>query len=214
MTLLQRYEDWDRIGEDRHRIVELVALDDDSAVSMMRQLLAPCRDGVDALVDSAVSFAGGNPSMLEQMVRIYHDVGVLSETSALATEPVWAVNLERLSSAKLPMTIDDAVEARLAALDPEEKQLLEYASVMGSVFWRGGFLALARAGLEAPEFWSVEDNEDAERIDEIIGDLVERDYILKLPDSTFPGTDEYIFKHNKERVTIEKRLNSAVRRRR
>ena len=211
--LLSRYEDWDRIAEERHDIVELVALDDDDAAQMVARLLAPCKDPVEPLVDSAVSFAGGNPSMLEQMVRIYHDVGVLAEVDALASEPEWSVNLEKLSSAKLPMTIEDAVDARIAALDPEEKQVLEWASVMGSVFWRGGFIALQRAGDEAPDLWSVEDDEDADRIDEILGDLVERDYVLKLPDSTFPDTDEFIFKHNKERVTIEQRLNTAVRRR-
>lgn len=211
--LVTRYEDWDRVGEERHEVIELVALDDDDASAMIERLLAPCKDPIEPLVDSAVSFAGGNPSMLEQMVRIYHDVGVLAEVNALASEPEWSVNLDKLSSAKLPMTIDDAVDARIAALDPDEKQLLEWASVMGSVFWRGGFLALQRAGEEAPELWSVEDDDDAARITEMLSDLVERDYILRLPDSTFPGTEEYIFKHNKERVTIEKRLNSGVRRR-
>src|SRR5207245_1712506 len=58
-----------------------------------------------------------------------------------------------------------------------------------------------------------DDNEDATRIDEILGDLVERDYLLKLPDSTFPGTDEYIFKHNKERIALEARISAAQKKR-
>jgi tetratricopeptide (TPR) repeat protein len=212
--LVTRYEDWDRVGEDRHEVVELVALDDGAAAAVMRALLAPCGDAIDPLVESACAFAGGNPAMLEQMVRIYHDVGVLTELNApLASEPEWRVNLERLSSAKLPLTIEDAVNARIAALDQEEKQLLEYAAVMGSVFWRGGFVALSRAGQDAPDFWLPSDDEEGKHIDDVLRDLVERDYILELPDSTFAGTDEYIFKHNKERVTIEQRLSSAVRRR-
>jgi tetratricopeptide (TPR) repeat protein len=211
--LINRYEDWDRVGEDRHQVVELGALDDESAALVMEALLAPCTGTIDQLVESACTFAGGNPMLLEQMVRIYHDAGVLTEVSALSSEPEWAVNLDRLSSAKLPMTIEDAVSARIAALDPEEKRLLEFASIMGSVFWRGGFIALYRAGEEAPAFWSPGDTEDIDRIDEILGDLVDRDYILKLPDSTFPGTDEYIFKHNKERVAIEQRLSAAAKKR-
>ncbi len=212
--LKQRYEDWERVGEDRHDLVDLVALDDSAAAAVMAALLAPCTSNAAKLVDSAVAFAGGNPMMLEQMVRIYHDVGVLTETHApLASEPSWEVHLDRLSSAKLPMTIDDAVQARIAALEPEEKQLLEYASVMGSVFWRGGFVALYRAGEDAPEYWSLEDDDEAPRIDEILGDLVERDYVLKLPDSTFPGTDEYIFKHNKERIALESRISSTSKKR-
>ena len=36
---------------------------------------------------------------------------------------------------------------------------------------------------------------------------------MRLPDSTFPGADEYIFKHNLERETIQKRDAAAARRR-
>jgi tetratricopeptide (TPR) repeat protein len=214
--LATRYEDWDRVGEDRHDVIELGALDDESAAAMMGALLAPCEESptVRQLIESACAFAGGNPALLEQMVRIYHDVGVLTEVSGeLSDKPEWSVNLEKLSSAKLPLTIDDAVNARIAALDPEEKRLLEYASIMGSVFWRGGFVALFRAGEEAPDFWQPDDNEDVERIGELLGDLVDRDYILKLPDSTFPGSDEYIFKHNKERVAIERRMSATAKQR-
>jgi len=211
--LVHRYEDWDRLGEDRHELIELVALDDGAASSVMEALLEPCEADVTSLIDSACAFAGGNPAMLEQMVRIYHDVGVLAEVAPLSGAPRWEMHLDKLSSAALPMTIDDAVTARIAALDPEERKLLEYASVMGSVFWHGGFIALYRADEDAPEFWSPHDDEGIERIDELLSDLVERDYVLRLPDSTFPGTDEYIFKHNKERVAVSKRVSTAASRR-
>lgn len=210
--LVARYEDWDRIAEERHETLELGVLDDAAAATMMRGLLAPCQGDVQPLVDAACSFAGGNPQLLEQMVRIFHDVGVLHEREG-TEEPVWIVDLAKLSGARLPLTIEDAVAARIAALDNDEKQLLEWAAVMGSVFWRGGFVALRRDGEEAPEYWAQGAQEDAGRVDEILADLVERDYILKLPDSTFPGTDEYVFKHNKERVAVERRLSSAARKR-
>ena len=211
--LLHRYEDWDRVGEDRHELVEMTALDDSDASAVMDSLLAPCQGDIKHLAESACAYAGGNPAMLEQMVRIYHDVGVLTEIDPLSGSPQWQVNLDRLSSAALPMTIDDAVSARIAALDGEERTLLQFASIMGSVFWRGGFIALYRADDEAPEFWAASDHEDIDRIDELLSDLVDRDYILKLPDSTFPGTVEYIFKHNKERVAIAQRVSGASARR-
>jgi tetratricopeptide (TPR) repeat protein len=212
-SLIHRYEDWDRVGEDRHELIELNALDDGDAAQVMEALLQPCEGNVTQLVESACAFAGGNPAMLEQMVRIYHDVGVLAELDPLSSSARWQVHLDKLSSATLPMTIDDAVTARIAVLDTEERRLLEYASVMGSVFWRGGFIPLYRADDDAPEFWSPRDDEDVTRVDEILADLVERDYILKLPDSTFPGTDEYIFKHNKERVAVEQRVSAAAMKR-
>ncbi|MBM4373970.1 MAG: tetratricopeptide repeat protein [Deltaproteobacteria bacterium] len=212
--LVTRLEDWQRVGENRHDVVELVALDDDAASHMMSALLAPVDGPRERLVETAVAFAGGNPMMLEQMVRIYHDVGVVVETSHPPAPPRWEVHAERLSVARLPMTIEDAVDARIAALDLEEKRLLEYAAVMGSVFWRGGFVAFYRTEDDAPEFWNpVADSDDLDRLDEMLSELVERDYILKLPDSNFTGTDEYVFKHNKERIALEGRLSASLRKR-
>src|SRR4029077_14177283 len=108
---------------------------------------------------------------------------------------------------------EDAVNARLAALEPVEKQLLEHAAAMGSVFWSGAFIVLSRMGREAPALWGEGPDDDAAVISATLGDLVDRDHVLKLPDSTFPGSDEYIFKHNKERETIQKRTSSTAAKR-
>lgn len=208
--LLLRHDDWSRVAEARHTLLELPALRDPDAVTMMHALLSPCEGGPpEELVDSACTFAAGNPLQLEQMVRIFHDTGVLEEADALTGRPVWRVSLDKLSSVKLPLTIEDAVNARLAALEPEERTILEQAAAMGSVFWSQAFLVLSRLDEEAPPLWSheVETTERA-RIDRVLADLTERDYVLELPDSTFPGTAEYIFKHNKERETIAKRTPS------
>jgi len=211
--LLTRHEDWDRIGGRRHTVLEVGALADADATAMMEHMLAPAAqpgpDGVACvpaqLVEAACTFAGGNPLLLEQMVRIYHDKGVLEEESELADEPRWRVDLEKVSTARLPMTIEDAVNARLAALDPAEKRLLEHAAAMGSVFWSAGFVPLMRLGAEAPQLWGETPEEDVKQVRDLLAELVERDYILRLPDSTFPGSEEFVFKHNKERETIQKR---------
>jgi tetratricopeptide (TPR) repeat protein len=215
--LLTRHEDWDRIGGRRHTLLEVGALADADAMAMMEHMLAPAaQPGPDGaprvpaqLVEAACTFAGGNPLLLEQMVRIYHDKGVLEEESELADEPRWRVDLEKVSTARLPMTIEDAVNARLAALDPAEKRLLELAAAMGSVFWSAGFVPLMRMAAEAPQLWGETPDEDVQQVRALLAELVERDYILKLPDSTFPGSDEYVFKHNKERETIQKRTPRA-----
>ncbi len=225
--LLVHSEPFHRSGESRHTIVELGPLSDSTAARVMEALLEPCRqdDAVPAqLVDLAVGFAGGNPLLLEQMVRIYHDKGVLEEETVLSEQPKWKVHLDKLDTARLPLTIEDAVNARLAALEPEERRLLELGAAMGSVFWSAGFLPLLRMGKEAPDVWRLGGDAPREgsavipKISEVelakiqgtLAELVDRDYILKLPDSTFPNSDEYIFKHNKERETIQKRTAPAA----
>lgn len=212
--LLARQEDFVRAGEARHRLLELAPLSDEGAVAIMKHLLAPCEDGPpQALIDSACTFAAGNPLLLEQMVRIYHDKGVLEEVTVLSEEPRWRVDLDKLEHAKLPITIEDAVNARITALDAYELTLLEQAAAMGAVFWSGAFVPLSRMGREAPPLWDQAAEGDVDEIREALVDLVERDYILKLPDSTFPGTEEYVFKHNREREAIQRRTKKSAEKR-
>jgi tetratricopeptide (TPR) repeat protein len=250
--LLARHEDWARAREARHRLIEVSPLGDEDATAMMTALLSACEGGDPMpLIDAACAFAGGNPLLLEQMVRIYHDKGVLTDDRSLSNELKWRVHLDKLTSVALPRTVEDAVNARLAALTEEELVLLEQAAAMGSVFWSGAFVILARIGREAPAFWTVrpvaaevplsvlagaaaedaavpaasEDldiaitpkpvisGEDAAAIAAMLADLVDRDYILKLPDSTFAGSDEYIFKQPRERDAIQKRTRPTARRR-
>lgn len=221
--LLVRHEEWARAGEARHQVIELTTLRDSDAASMLEELLAPCRETAgrvpQELVDAALGFGGGNPALLEQMVRIYHDKGVLEEVTILSEEPAWEVHLERLETARLPLTIEDAVDARLAALEPSERRLMEQAAAMGSVFWTAGLVVLQRIAKDAPDLWEdIAEGEgetvsDEARVSELLEHMVERDYLLKLPDSSFVGTSEYCFKHNKERETVQKRTNGAQSRR-
>jgi len=229
--LLQRNEEWVRAGEPRHQILELTTLRDADAEAMMEALLAPVRETAgrvpQELVDAALGFAGGNPALLEQMVRIYHDTGVIEEVNVLSEEPSWQVHLERLETARLPLTIEDAVDARLAALEPSERRLLEQAASMGSVFWGAGLVVLSRIGRDAPDLWDEGDKAAGDdehsaaeklraeetKLDELLQQLVERDYLLRLPDSSFVGTVEHCFKHNKERETVQKRTQGAQARR-
>ncbi|HTJ82188.1 MAG TPA: tetratricopeptide repeat protein [Polyangiaceae bacterium] len=222
--LLSAAEDWPlpgsqvtESGRARHVLVELDALSDADSRVLMRSMLAPCADAEghvpEALVDNATAFAAGNPSLLEQMVRLYHDRGVLEEEAALSDEPKWKVHLDRLEQAELPLTVEDAIGARLAALKPFERKVLELAATMGSVFWTAGIVPLLRTGVEAPDLWRADDKADETRVAEALADLERRDYVLRLPDSTLEGSDEYAFKHNKEREAIAARTSATAEKR-
>jgi tetratricopeptide (TPR) repeat protein len=213
--MLARRDGWRRSGSDRHSAIELAPLGDGEAGSVMRDLLGPCGDSaeLEELVESAVTLAGGNPALLEQMVRIYHDSGVLEVTDDFEDER-WSVHPEKLANVKLPLTVQDAVQARIAALVPEERQLLERAAAMGGVFWLGGLVAIHRQSESPPELWEAgEAAEDMVVIRQLLADLVDRDYVLRLPDSTFPGDEEYVFKHNLEREALVKLTPPATARR-
>jgi tetratricopeptide (TPR) repeat protein len=181
----------------------------------MNDLLAPCgdEDAVDELIEASCNLAGGNPALLEQMVRIFLDMGVLEARESFADEEKWIIHVERLGEVRLPLTVEDAINARIAALAPPERDLLERAAIMGGVFWLGGLLAIHRIDEPTPEIWSAGEAPDRALIKEILGDLFERDYVLRLPDSTFSEDEEYVFKHNLERETLFKLVPPARARR-
>lgn len=208
--LLGKREDWETRLVGRHDLLELDPLNVEAASEMIRRMLRRCEGGVpDALVDAGVRAAGGNPGQLAQMVRSYLDAGVLEEER----DGQWRVNLERLSTVRLPMSVDDAVALRISALASAERKVLEHAAAMGSVFWLGGLVALGRMDREAPELWARPDTTDVARLHKILERLVDRDYLIRLEDGVFPDEQEYVFKHNFEREKIAALTSAAANRR-
>ncbi len=192
----------------------LAPLSETEGAAVMHDLLAPCGDDDDAvedLIDAACNLAGGNPALLEQMVRIYLDTGVLEATDDFDDEK-WNIHIEKLETVRLPLTVEDAVQARIASLARDERDLLERASIMGGVFWLGGLLAIRRLEEPTPDVWASGEAPDLVRTREILKELRDRDYVLRLPDSTFAGDEEYVFKHNLERETLARLTPPATAR--
>ena len=215
--LLVRRDAWLSHAEGRHTLLDLGPLGESDAAALMHDLLTPCGDdeAKDDLVDAAVTLAGGNPALLEQMVRVFHEAGVLGQATSGGdeVEERWSVHPERLENVHLPLSVEDAVQARIARLSPKERALLERAATMGGLFWFGGLLAIHRQDEVVPEVWDAKVKQDEEQIRSVLTGLVEKDYLLKLPDSTFPGDEEYVFKHNLERETLIKLTSAGARQR-
>ncbi len=209
--MLARRDGWAKLAAGRHTMLQLAPLSENDSEVVMEELLSPCGEveEVEDLVDAASTLAGGNPALLEQMVRIFHDMGVLEVEDPLAEDEKWRVHPERLASVRLPITVEDAVQARIAALSPAERELLEQAATMGSVFWLGGLVSIERKDGPAPEIWGAGLPPDAARIRKMLSDLTDRDYVLRLPDSSFPGDEEYVFKHNLEREALVKMTSAG-----
>ena len=86
--------------------------------------------------DALLRRAGGNPLYAREFVHMLDDRGLgVTGTS----EP---------TGAAVPDTVQALIAARLDALDPPERVLLQAASVIGDRFWRG---ALAALEPEAPD---------------------------------------------------------------
>jgi tetratricopeptide (TPR) repeat protein len=205
--MLVRSSRWAQGAIDHERI-DLRNLEPDDAEVMFQNLLARCGRVPDDLVQAALEMTGGNPAFIEQLVRLYLSSGAIDTSGAL-----WKLDLDAALAIDLPISIEEAIEARIATLEPDERELLERGAVFGNVFWLSAVVALTR--LEDPRKEVVDDPLDLEwgegerirrRLSDLVGSLAERDYLLVLDesDSTVTGDVEIVFKHNLEREVVMK----------
>ncbi|MBK9031730.1 MAG: tetratricopeptide repeat protein [Myxococcales bacterium] len=203
--MLVRTPGWGEGAVDHERI-DLHNLEPDDAEAMFANLLAQCGRVPDELITTAIELTGGNPQFLEQLVRRYLSEGAIDATSG----PLWKLDLDAALAIDLPISVEEAIEARIAALDSDERDLLEKGAVFGNVFWKSATVALTRLDGAAASVTDPLEREwgDGEpirrRISDLVYGLAERDYllVLDLVDSSVPGDVEIVFKHNLERELI------------
>lgn len=187
---------------------DLGPLSHEQAAELVRSLLKPTGNPPEEMVDAAVELAGGSPYLLEQMVRSFFRSGALKNNPRGG----WDVDLSKLDAAQLPLSVDDAINARISSLTTTEHNLLEMAATIGGVFAEGALVALTRCEVAPPKYWSKNDD-DRLRVRETLEHLIDRDYLLQLPDSTVPGDVEYAFKHNLEREGLQRFTSKNLLRR-
>jgi tetratricopeptide (TPR) repeat protein len=193
-------------GSADHTRIDLPPLTRVEGEKLLRGLLAKAEPLPRELIDDACELTRGNPFFIEELVRVFHANGTIT-----AQGDRWRVDPARALEASLPMSVEEAIQARIASLSPLERGLLEKAATLGSVFWLGALVVLHRLG-ESAQSHELSIEERA-RIEATLGELVERDYLLKMPDSTVPGEAEYIFKHNLEHDLVLKLVPPSEARR-
>jgi tetratricopeptide (TPR) repeat protein len=193
-------------GAVDHERIDLRNLDPDDAEQMFRNLLARVTDIPDETAQLAIEMTGGNPAFLEQLVKLFFENGTID-----TRQPIWRLDPDRAAETELPISIEEAIEARIAALENDERDLLEKAAVFGNVFWVSAVIAMTRLETQLPASppgpleleWG--DGEDVRRrVSDLVAMLADRDYVLRLEvdDSSIPGEAEVVFKHNLERELI------------
>jgi len=103
-----------------------------------------------------------------------------AEGNAFYVEELIRAVLEGTAS-DLPDSVLGMVQARLDALGVETKRVLRAASVLGQIFWRGGVAAILG---EAPA-----------AIAGALAQLVTAELISWRETASFPGEEEYVFRH-------------------
>ncbi|MGZ4383120.1 MAG: AAA family ATPase [Gaiellaceae bacterium] len=156
--LLSRRPGWGG-GKANAGAISLSPLSDEESARLLQALLE--RTPLPAeLQQTLLERAGGNPLYAEQYARALAERGALEE---------------------LPETIQGIVAARIDALAPPEKALLQDAAVVGKLFWTG---ALAKIG-------------DAQRwtIEELLHELERKEFVRRERRSAVASESQYAFRH-------------------
>ncbi|HEY5906005.1 MAG TPA: adenylate/guanylate cyclase domain-containing protein, partial [Actinomycetota bacterium] len=151
--------------------IELDAIPDD-AMGELTSLALGRRSFTPAL-RRIVTRAGGNPLFLEESLSMLVDAGALVSTASGWT----VVDPDMLD--RVPTTVRAMIAARLDGLPPDEKWVLQCASITGELSWDRLLVRLApdtdvRAALR---------------------NLVSRDLLRRRRGSHATGSNEFVFKH-------------------
>ena len=143
-------------GRLHSQTISLAPLDDTATATLLAEVLgAPILDV--ELLRTLLAQAGGNPLYAEEFARMIIETGTAGD---------------------VPPTVQGVIAARLDALPPREKAMLQDASVLGKVFWRGGVEALG-----------------ADASDEVLLSLTRRELLRRARITTVAGETEFAFRH-------------------
>jgi class 3 adenylate cyclase/tetratricopeptide (TPR) repeat protein len=116
----------------------------------------------DADADAVAERAGGNPFFAEEMVRRLSDEHVVSVE-------------------EMPDSVHALLAARLDALEPFERRVVQRAAVIGRTFWPEALDALERA--------------EGDDLQAALGSLADKDLIVPAAGGSLAGASELAFKH-------------------
>ncbi len=188
-ALFERRPHWGE-GQPFHSLLSLEPLSRWESRRLVAEILQRVPEVPQALRDLLVTGAEGNPFFLEELVRMLVEDGVV-----VTGEEHWLLEPSRLAEIRVPPTLTGVLQARVDRLPPEERAILQQASVVGRLFWDRAVARIRAASGEG-----IDAAEVADRLSALRG----REMIYQRETSAFAEAQEYIFQHTLLReVTYE-----------
>ncbi len=191
--LLERLAE--RSDEGRVAALEVPPLTEEDVATMIRVLVPAVTDVPEELAAAVLHRSGGLPAAVRELVRALQEADLFVEDEQ-ASQVV--VDVQRLDQGDLPVSIADAIRARLQRLDDLERSVLTWAAVQGERFWDGAIVAQLRCDREPPgdasdplSLWP--DDLDAEEVLGVLSRLEAKGFVAAIPSTDLPGAREYAF---------------------
>ncbi len=176
-SLLERRPGWRELVRpgSLHTILTLEPLARPDSEELAARMLGDAPHQAPGLVQTIVEAAGGNPYYVEEIVK------VLLEDRAVTQNGTNRARAVQPAALRIPTTLTGVLQTRLDRLAPDERDVLQRASVVGRVFWREAVAATGRPFLKP--------------LADTLRQLEARELIFRRPYTTFTGVAEYSFKH-------------------
>jgi class 3 adenylate cyclase/tetratricopeptide (TPR) repeat protein len=169
--LLARRPDWG--GGKRNAItITLSPLSDEETGELVRALLAQASLPKE-LEGPLLAHAGGNPLYAGEYARMLVDRGMIVRDNGS-----WRLSGDELP---LPESVQATIAARIDALPPDEKAILQEAAVVGKVFWLGAVAATRKVS-----------GDEAEGL---LHRLELKEFIRRERRSSVAAEAQYVFRH-------------------
>ena len=209
---------WDRHaefgeGEVAPARIELGALTAAESEQLLRELCKQLSDVPPRLV-SHVRTLGGSPRAIHELVRL------LLESDVIVREGMmWRLDADKLAAMTLPKTYEELVAARLRVMEANERRVLEMAAVVGETSWLDAIIALERSNQpfkdpDGPTLAQIAASGDHSRqtVVAAISKLVEREWIVEVPQSSVSGERELRFAYPNLWSIVYKSIDDTRRR--
>jgi class 3 adenylate cyclase/tetratricopeptide (TPR) repeat protein len=161
-------------GKTNVTTISLEPLSNDECEQLIGSLLGAA-DLPGVVAERITDAAEGNPLFVEEMLEMLIDDGRLERSNG-----TW-IAVGEIGEVAVPPSISSLLEARLDRLGPDERAVIERASVVGKVFYGGAIRALF--GEDVPP-----------NLYELVMGLVRRE-LIRPERSTLPGQEMYRFRH-------------------
>lgn len=152
----------------------------------------------------------GNPRHLSEVLVVLQHKGLFVEDGGQVS-----LDMKKLEQGGLPVSLGDAVRARLGELDADQLRVMRHAAVVGERFWDGALLALVRhereGELDADPVRAWSDIADEAFLSTTLRSLDERRLIVSIATSERPGFNEYTFQVRGARAAIYEELDPEQR---
>ena len=177
-TLFERFAGWGEAGEFHDRI-PLDSLSRRQSRQLLGEILQRADHVPEALTALVVDATDGNPFYIEELVKWMLEAGVIEKD-----DDRWTVHEQKIDRTRVPATLRGVLQARLDTLEPDERQALQQAAVIGRVFWD-----------EAVETLAGGTGTSRVPVGKSLDRLRSREVVYERRQSTFDDTREFLFKH-------------------